>query len=96
MEIHKVVSLWLQLLLLRVWEKKLDSVVLTEDIPEYGLEWGDISTVVLVHRNGEEYEVEFVTLHGDTVAVISLKASQIRPIGKKEIAHVRHIEAITI
>jgi hypothetical protein len=76
--------------------KELDSVVLTKDIPEYGLELGDIGTVVLVHGNGEGYEVEFMTLIEDTVAVISLKASQIRPIGKKEIAYVRPIEAITI
>ena len=73
---------------------ELDSVVLVNDLPEHGLEKGDIGTVVLVHRNGEGYEVEFMTLHGETVAVISLFASQIRPIGKKEIAHVRQVEPI--
>jgi len=73
---------------------ELDSVVLANDLPEHGLEKGDIGTVVLVHRNGEGYEVEFMTLHGETVAVVSLFASQIRPIGKKEIAHVRQVEPI--
>jgi len=73
---------------------ELDSVVLVNDLPEHGLEKGDIGTVVLVHRNGEGYEVEFMTLHGETVAVVSLFASQIRPIGKKEIAHVRQVEPI--
>ncbi|MCI0495390.1 DUF4926 domain-containing protein [candidate division KSB1 bacterium] len=73
---------------------ELDSVVLVNDLPEHGLEKGDIGTVVLVHRNGEGYEVEFMTLHGETVAVVSLFASQIRQIGKKEIAHVRQVEPI--
>lgn len=73
---------------------ELDSVVLINDLPEHGLEKGDIGTVVLVHRNGEGYEVEFMTLHGETVAVVSLFASQIRPIGKREIAHVRQVEPI--
>ena len=73
---------------------ELDSVVLVNDLPEHGLEKGDIGTVVLVHGNGEGYEVEFMTLHGETVAVISLFASQIRPIGKKEIAHARQVEPI--
>jgi hypothetical protein len=76
--------------------KELDSVVLTGNLPTHGLEWGDIGTVVLVHGKGDGYEVEFMTLHGDTVALVSLRASQIRPIGKREIAHVRPIEAIAV
>ena len=61
--------------------QELDSVVLTIDLPEYGLERGDIGVVVLVHRNDAGYEVEFVTLDGETVAVVSLFPSQVRPIG---------------
>lgn len=45
--------------------KELDSVVLTSDIPEYGLASGDIGTVVMVHAKGAGYEVEFATLDGD-------------------------------
>ena len=37
--------------------QELDSVVLTTDLPEYRLERGDIGTVVLLHRDGEGYEV---------------------------------------
>ncbi len=48
--------------------KELDRVVLTVDLPEHGLQEGDIGTVVLVHRGGEGYEVEFVALDGETVA----------------------------
>jgi len=74
--------------------KELDSVVLTEDLPEYGLKRGDIGTVVLIHKGGVGYEVEFVTLDGETVAVVTLHPSQIRSVGEREIASVRKVEKI--
>jgi hypothetical protein len=73
--------------------RELDSVVLTADVPAHGLESGDIGTVVLIHQGGAGYEVEFMTLDGETVAVMSLPASQVRPISRKEIAHARTLEA---
>ncbi|WP_375472249.1 DUF4926 domain-containing protein [uncultured Nostoc sp.] len=63
--------------------QELDRVILTSDLPEHSLEEGDIGTVVLVHQRGKGYEVEFVTLDGETVAVVSLHSIQIRPIGRK-------------
>jgi hypothetical protein len=69
--------------------RELDRVVLTTDLPEYKLKKGDIGTVVLVHQGGKGYEVEFVTLDGETVAVISLFDTQLRPIGHREIAQAR-------
>lgn len=69
--------------------KELDQVVLSRDLPEYGLCTGDIGTVVLVHRGGKGYEVEFIALDGETIAVTTLMANEIRPIGSKEMAHVR-------
>lgn len=67
-----------------------DIVVLTVDLPEYALKAGDVGTVVLVHgRQG--YEVEVMTLDGETLAVTSLQAHQVRPIGSREVAHVRSI-----
>ena len=74
--------------------QELDSVVLATDLPEYGLERGDIGTVVLTHRGGEGYEVEFMTLDGETLAVVSLLASQVRPIGRREVAHARMVENV--
>jgi hypothetical protein len=38
--------------------QELESIVLTEDMPEHGLRTGDIGTVVLIHGEGEGYEVE--------------------------------------
>ena len=72
--------------------RELDNVVLTSDLPEHSLKSGDIGIVVLVHRDGAGYEVEFVTLDGETVAVVSVLATQVRPVGSKEIAHARELE----
>ena len=71
---------------------ELDHVILTEDLPEYGLEAGDIGTVVLLHRGGEGYEVEFAMLDGETLAVTSVFASQVRPAMPNEIPHARRVE----
>ncbi|MSR59623.1 MAG: DUF4926 domain-containing protein [Planctomycetaceae bacterium] len=73
--------------------KELDTVVLATDLPEFGLECGDLGTVVLLHHNSG-YEVEFLTLDGETVAVVSLGPEQVRPVGQREIAHVRSVAAI--
>jgi Domain of unknown function (DUF4926) len=71
---------------------ELDRVILTTDMPNYGLENGDIGTVVLVHEGGKGYEVEFVTLSGETFAIVSLFAEQVRStISTREIAHARII-----
>ena len=69
-----------------------DNVVLARDLPKYGLKSGDVGTIVLVHPAGG-YEVEFMTLDGETVAVTSLSRDEVRPIARREIAHVRGIEA---
>ena len=68
--------------------KELDSVVLTVDLPEHGLKKGDVGTVVLLHGSAG-YEVEFMTLGGDTLAVASFSKDQVRPVGNREIAQAR-------
>ena len=73
--------------------KEHDCVVLMIDLPAEGLTAGDIGTVVHIHKNGEGYEVEFITLDGQTVAVSTLLAHQVRPIARREIAHVRSLAA---
>lgn len=72
--------------------KEHDTVVLTEDLPYEGLTAGDIGTIVHVHNNGEGYEVEFMTLAGQTIAVASLLAEQIRPVSGQDVAHVRELQ----
>ncbi len=71
--------------------QELDSIVLTEDLPEHDLQRGDVGTVVLVHQNGAGYEVEFVALDGTTLAVVSLYRHQVRPVAQGEIAHARSV-----
>lgn len=68
-----------------------DLVVLTADIPEESLKQGDIGTVVLVHLADAGFEVEFATLAGETLAVVTVPANAVRPVGDNEIAHVRRV-----
>jgi hypothetical protein len=68
--------------------RELETVVLTCDLPEHGLERGDVGTIVLVH-SGRGYEVEFLTLTGEPIAVVSLRPEQIRPVSSREITHAR-------
>ncbi|MFN2446735.1 MAG: DUF4926 domain-containing protein [Vicinamibacterales bacterium] len=71
--------------------KDLDLVVLNQDLPENGLEAGDVGTVVLTYDGGRGFEVEFTTLTGDTVAVVTLPADALRSVADGEIAHVRNV-----
>ena len=71
---------------------ELESVILTIDLPEFGLRSGDIGTIVLVHDTGIGYEVEFVALDGQTLAVVSLFPEQVRRVGRGEIAHARPVK----
>jgi hypothetical protein len=73
--------------------KEHDYVVLTQNVPEAGLEAGDIGTVVHVHAGGAGYEVEFMTLEGKTLAVVTLRPAQVRPIQPRDVAHVRELTA---
>ena len=70
-----------------------ESVVLTEDVADVGLAAGDIGTVVHVHKGGAGYEVETMTLAGETVAVVTLRPAQVRSIQPRDVAHVRELAA---
>ncbi|TMB45871.1 MAG: DUF4926 domain-containing protein [Deltaproteobacteria bacterium] len=72
--------------------RELDNVILTVDLPEHRLRRGDVGTVVLLHGD-RGYEVEFVALNGETLAVVTLERSKVRPIGEGEIAHARQVAA---
>jgi hypothetical protein len=71
--------------------KEHDRVVLVTVVPAEGFVAGDVGTVVHVYRDGQAYEVEFFTLEGKTAAVVTLNASQVRPVGKREITHAREL-----
>jgi hypothetical protein len=71
---------------------ELDTVVLTHPVPECGLTAGDVGAVVHAYPNAA-YEVEFVTAGGETVAVLTLRAADIRQLLPSEILHAREITA---
>ena len=71
--------------------KEHDCVVLTRDLPGGNLKAGDVGAVVHIHKGGEAYEVEFVTFAGRTIAVATVEASYLRPVGKRDIHHVREL-----
>jgi uncharacterized protein DUF4926 len=73
--------------------KEHDRVVLRQGVPEQGLKTGDVGTVVHVHKKGKAFEIEFVALDGETLAIATLEASQIRPVQKREITHARALRA---
>ena len=74
--------------------KEHDCVVLTANLPDERLESGDVGTVVHIHKDGVAYEVEFVTLTGRTVAVATVEASQLRPVGQRDISHIRELQTV--
>jgi hypothetical protein len=71
--------------------KEHDRVVLKTAVPSKSLEAGDVGTVVHIYRDGAAYEVEFTTLSGDTAAVVTVEASQVRPVHEREITHAREL-----
>jgi uncharacterized protein DUF4926 len=68
-----------------------ERVVLVNDLPGEKLAAGDVGTVVHVHGKGQAYEVEFVALDGETVAVLTLERNQVRPVQHREITHARRV-----
>jgi hypothetical protein len=67
-------------------------VVLRRDLPDHALVKDDVGATVGVNRSGG-YEVKFTAADGDTVAVVPLTESEIRPRRRREILHVREVAA---
>lgn len=64
-------------------------VVLRRDIPETSLRAADVGAVVHVHRQGVEFEVEFIVGDGAKISLMTLSASDVRPIVHGELLHTR-------
>jgi hypothetical protein len=71
--------------------EELDLVVLTHDMADHGLQRGDLGTIVHRYTDGQAWEVEFLTAEGRTVAVLTLRHTDIRPMASHEILHVREL-----
>lgn len=74
--------------------KELDTVVLTHDLISHGLKKGDVGAVVHCYSESNVFEVEFVTTEGKTIVLLSLEKADIRPVGGKEVLHVRELSQI--
>ncbi len=68
-------------------------MALSADLPEHGLRRGDVATLVEHHagRPGQEdgYSLEVFNAVGDTVAVVTVRESQIEPLTADELLSVR-------
>ena len=71
--------------------RELDSVALTRDVEEHGLRRGDVGAVVHCYKDGDAFEVEFVTAEGRTVALLTLDARDVRRLGARDILHAREL-----
>ena len=71
--------------------RELDLVALARDVPEHGLQSGDVGTVVHCYEDGAALEVEFVTAGGKTLAVLTLDSVDVRPMQSGQILHVREL-----
>ncbi|QJW91981.1 DUF4926 domain-containing protein [Spirosoma taeanense] len=68
---------------------EFELVVLQEDIVESRLKAGDVGTILTVYNEGKAFEVEFVTLTGEAIAVETLLPHQIREVRASEVMTVR-------
>ena len=68
----------------------LDTVALTQDLPQAALRKGDVGAVVQV-LGPDAYEVEFVAASGRTQALVAVGDAQIRPLGDKDLIAVRSL-----
>jgi len=66
----------------------LETVVLNRDLPAHGLRAGDLGAVVEVYSD-DGVEVEFVRASGQTKALVTLKAADLRAVAASDILSVR-------
>ncbi len=71
--------------------KEHEQAVLTEDLPKHQLKAGDVGVVVHIYSSDKAYEVEFFTLSGETLDVVTVEAAQLRPVDSHDVMHARSI-----
>ena len=70
---------------------ELDPVALRSALPESGLPLRALGTVVHVYSS-RDYEVEFVTATGRTIALLTLGEAKRRPVTDEDLLCVSHIK----
>ena len=71
--------------------REFDQAILTRDLPQHGLQAGDVGTVVDVLQSGKGYMIEFMTMEGETIDVVVVDAAQVRPVGEDDMPHARSL-----
>jgi Domain of unknown function (DUF4926) len=71
--------------------KEHERVILAIDLPAHKLTAGDVGTVIHVYQNGPAFDVEFVALNGETLAVVTVEKTQVRKVSAREITHARQV-----
>ena len=73
-------------------------VALRADIPAHKLRRGDVATIVEAHsgRPGQEagYSLEVFNAVGQTIAVVTVRESQVEPLANNEVLHVRRLDGV--
>lgn len=69
--------------------KEFEQVVITKDLPQYQLKAGDLGVVVMIHGDHAGYELEIFGVDGHTLDVVTVEASQVRPVSNRDILHAR-------
>jgi hypothetical protein len=69
-----------------------ERVILTADIPKYHLKAGDVGIIVHIYNTGDAYEIEFFTIDGRTLDVVTVEAGQVRPVTRRDMMHARTLE----
>jgi hypothetical protein len=72
--------------------KLLDTVVLAKELPDSGLQPGDIGVIVELYEP-DGVEVEFVSATGTTQALVTLKASDVRSVNYRDMLAARPLDA---
>ena len=74
--------------------KNMEPVVLVRDIPEHGLQAGDLGAIVEIYPRGG-VEVEFVRLSGETQALLTLSERDIRKTDSHDLPAIRRLAKVS-
>jgi len=69
--------------------QEFEDVVLVVDLPDYGLQVGDVGAIVDIDKTGRQVTLEIFSMTGRTIAVVPVAVEAVRSVGNNEIAHMR-------
>jgi hypothetical protein len=74
-------------------------VALKADLPSYKLRRGDVATIVEKHPGQENqqpgYSLEVFNAVGETIAVVTVRESELEPLTDNEVLHVRRLDEVS-